>query len=107
MNRNPEQPRKALGRGLSALLPNRPASAAAVAPAMPAPAEPPATQTGLVEAPIDSIEPNPLQPRSVFEPEALAELAQSIRANGVIQPLVVQRHGDKYQLVAGERRWKA
>jgi ParB family chromosome partitioning protein len=57
--------------------------------------------------PTDSIEPNPVQPRSVFQNERLAELAQSIRANGIIQPLIVRKVGDKYQLVAGERRWRA
>jgi len=56
---------------------------------------------------IDLIDPNPLQPRSVFQPERLAELAQSIRANGIIQPLVVQRNGLRYILIAGERRWRA
>jgi len=48
-----------------------------------------------------------LQPRKVFQGDRLAELAQSIRANGIIQPLVVRRAGDRYQLVAGERRWRA
>lgn len=109
MNKSPEPQRKALGKGLSALLPTRSAAQRQPAPEpvtlTPAPA--PVLQTGLMEIPIDSIEPNPLQPRTIFEPEALAELAQSIRANGVIQPLVVQRHEDKFQLVAGERRWKA
>jgi len=57
--------------------------------------------------PIHLIDPNPVQPRTVFQPDKLAELAQSIRANGIIQPLVVQRAGDRYQLVAGERRWRA
>ena len=57
--------------------------------------------------PIDAIEPNPLQPRRVFQSERLAELAQSIRSNGIIQPLVVRRSHGKYQLVAGERRWRA
>ncbi len=56
---------------------------------------------------VDLIDPNPLQPRSVFQPERLAELAQSIRSNGIIQPLVVQRSGHRYILVAGERRWRA
>jgi ParB family chromosome partitioning protein len=53
------------------------------------------------------IDPNPVQPRTVFQPERLAELAQSIRANGIIQPLIVQRNGERFQLVAGERRWRA
>ncbi len=106
MTKSPEPQRKALGKGLSALLPSRSAPQPQPAPELvPAPHAPP--PNGLMEIPVDSIEPNPLQPRTVFEPEALAELAQSIRANGVIQPLVVQRHEDKFQLVAGERRWKA
>ena len=109
MSKSPEPQRKALGKGLSALLPSRQTTAAHTSPApTPEPAlPPPPPQTGLMEIPIDSIDPNPLQPRTIFESEALAELAQSIRANGVIQPLVVQRHEDRFQLVAGERRWKA
>ncbi len=89
-----ENPRKVLGRGLGALLPTRP-------PTAPAPEE--HAQT----IPIDLIDANPLQPRRTFQPERLEELAQSIRANGIIQPLVVRRAGDRYQLVAGERRWRA
>jgi ParB family chromosome partitioning protein len=57
--------------------------------------------------PIESIEANPLQPRRLFQPERLAELAQSIRTSGIIQPLVVRLVGERYQLVAGERRWRA
>ncbi len=94
----PEYPRKALGKGLGALLPTRPLSPA---PAEPVVAEPTSS------IPIDSIDPNPLQPRRLFHPERLAELAQSIRANGIIQPLVVRQVGGRYQLVAGERRWRA
>src|SRR5262249_51625950 len=56
---------------------------------------------------VDEIDPNPVQPRRVFEPERLHELANSIRANGVIQPIVVRPSGTRYQLVAGERRWRA
>ena len=91
-----DNPRKALGRGLGALLPTRP-------PTQPVPAMEENTQS----IPIDSIDPNPLQPRRTFQPERLEELAQSIRANGIIQPLVVRREGLRYQLVAGERRWRA
>ncbi|HYP12760.1 MAG TPA: ParB/RepB/Spo0J family partition protein [Bryobacteraceae bacterium] len=99
--------RKALGKGLSALLPARPV-------AQPVPDAPPhveqqpnpATQ-GLLDIPIEQIDPNPVQPRVSFKPERLEELAQSIRARGIIQPLIVQRAGDRYQLVAGERRWRA
>jgi ParB family chromosome partitioning protein len=57
--------------------------------------------------PIDAITPNPVQPRTVFRPERLQELAASIRANGIIQPLIVRRVGEAYQIVAGERRWRA
>lgn len=98
--------RKALGKGLSSLLPNRPASVPIqVAPvAVPVPPE---ARMGVARIAIDAIDPNPLQPRNVFQPERLIELSQSIQANGVIQPLVVLRKGDRYQLVAGERRWRA
>lgn len=93
-----DTPRRALGKGLSALLPTR-------APSPPLPEPVPDDTASL--APIDSIDPNPLQPRRVFLPERLGELAQSIRTHGIIQPLVVRRVGDRYQLVAGERRWRA
>jgi ParB family chromosome partitioning protein len=56
---------------------------------------------------INRIDANPLQPRRIFQSDRMEELAQSIRANGIIQPLVVRRQGDRYQLVAGERRWRA
>lgn len=56
---------------------------------------------------LDAVQPNPFQPRRVFEPEALAELAESIRAHGLLQPLVVAPDGDGYRLIAGERRWHA
>jgi ParB family chromosome partitioning protein len=57
--------------------------------------------------PIASIEPHPGQPRRIFQEEALAELAASIQARGVIQPIVVRPHGHRFQIVAGERRWRA
>jgi ParB family chromosome partitioning protein len=97
------QDRKALGKGLSALLPGKPAPR----PSPPATESSPQVHTGIQHVPIERIDPNPVQPRTVFEPEKLSELAQSIRANGIIQPLVVQRDGERYQLVAGERRWRA
>jgi ParB family chromosome partitioning protein len=62
----------------------------------------------MVEIDLDLIEPNNFQPRTNFDEERLEQLAQSIRANGIIQPLLVRRlSGDRYQLVAGERRWRA
>jgi len=57
--------------------------------------------------PIASIEPHPGQPRRIFQEEALAELAQSIEARGVIQPIIVRPFGHRFQIVAGERRWRA
>ncbi|MBX5495464.1 MAG: ParB/RepB/Spo0J family partition protein [Bryobacteraceae bacterium] len=104
MSKPSENPRKALGKGLSALLPTR--SGAAARPAD-APASPAGTKDAVLRVPVDAIQPNPLQPRNTFQPEKLQELAQSIQANGIIQPLVVLRKGDHYQLVAGERRWRA
>lgn len=107
MSNAPDSSRKALGKGLSALLPtNRTTQppAAALTPKMvvevPGPSK-------AFEIPIDDIDPNPLQPRTVFEPERLNELAQSIRENGIIQPLIVRRNGSRFQLIAGERRWRA
>src|SRR5580698_4716607 len=99
MNSGTDKQRKALGRGLSTLLPAR---ATTVAPAAPEPALEPTNRL-----PIDKIEPNPMQPRTVFHPERLQELANSIRANGVIQPVIVRRAGARFQIVAGERRWRA
>src|SRR5215204_5245308 len=101
MTKGPDQ-RKALGKGLSALLPNRPA-----ATVQHAETQPPPRVEAVHRLPIDAIEPNPLQPRSVFISERLGDLAQSIRANGIIQPLIVRHVDSKYQLVAGERRWRA
>ena len=101
MNKNDNQ-RRALGKGLGALLHTR--TQAPPAPAVSAP-ETPDYQAHTIH--IDSIEANPEQPRRVFQNERLTELAQSIQANGIIQPLVVRRLGDRYQLVAGERRWRA
>lgn len=83
--------RQSLGRGLSALLGDEKAPVAV------------ADQ----EIDIDLIEPNPDQPRARFTDEALDELAQSIAANGVIQPIVLRQVGGRYQIVAGERRWRA
>ena len=120
----------ALGRGLGALLggsakgnspaapavspaPNNPFAAAVPA----APAVPPASASASAAAPVpgtavrrvprDRVRPSPLQPRKDFTPEALADLADSIREQGIIQPLVVRPVGDHFELIAGERRWRA
>jgi len=93
--------RKALGRGLDSLLPSRPTMTAIAMPA--------AQSTGSAqEIPIDSIDPNPYQTRRRINETALEELAESIRASGVVQPVVLRPAGNgRYQLVAGERRWHA
>lgn len=87
-------PRQTLGRGLSALLGENP-QAVAVAP------------DTSHEIDIDLIDPNPEQPRTRFATADLDELSQSIRVNGVVQPIVIRKRGGRYQIVAGERRWRA
>jgi ParB family transcriptional regulator, chromosome partitioning protein len=108
MNKNPEPPqRKALGRGLSALLPARPNPVSIPEATTGSPARPPSLLDAAM-LPIAAIVPNPDQPRGDFDPEKLNELAQSIRANGIIQPVTVRPIAeDKYELIAGERRWRA
>lgn len=104
MKRAPDYPRKALGKGLSALLgPKVTAAAAETEPH----AEAARPADGVLRLAVSLIDPNPLQSRRVFQADRLQELAQSIAVNGVIQPLVVRRREDRYQLVAGERRWRA
>ena len=95
--------RRALGKGLESLLPSRPA----VIPQMAAAA---AESNGKpLEIPLDHIERNPFQTRTRFDEALLTELAQSIAATGVVQPILVRPLGvpDRYQLIAGERRWLA
>ena len=101
MSQTGDPRRKALGKGLAVLLPGRVHSPSGDVAGVVAPIQ------GTVEVPVGAIEPNPLQPRTIFQPERLAELAQSIRSNGVIQPLIVRRSGAGYELIAGERRWRA
>ena len=112
-------PRNALGRGLGALI-REPETQAPAVPLPPtptpittsggaaaAPAFGPVPPAGPLQLDIDLIEPSPYQPRTRFREEALNELARSIRASGIIQPLVVRPIGNRYQLIAGERRWRA
>lgn len=112
-------PRNALGRGLGALIrepepaqpapqvqpPNPAAASSGSAAAATAPAR--ELAHGPLEIDIDLIEPSPYQPRTRFREEALDELARSIQASGIIQPIVVRPVGNRYQLIAGERRWRA
>jgi ParB family transcriptional regulator, chromosome partitioning protein len=104
--------RNALGRGLGALIREPegvpqviPQSISTGAAAAAAPAQ--TITGGPLQIDIDLIDPSPFQPRTRFAEAGLEELAQSIRASGIIQPLVVRRIGSRYQLIAGERRWRA
>ena len=85
------QKRPALGKGLSALIPDLPE----------------APRSSPIEADVDRIVPNDLQPRGSIDDARLRELAESIKSNGVIQPIVVRSVGDRFQIIAGERRWRA
>jgi len=96
--------RKALGKGLAALLPGK----LQPTPEGPPPVIPPISELNALQAvSIDQVDPNPLQPRTAFDSEKLTELANSIRENGIIQPLIVQRAAGRFHLIAGERRWRA
>src|SRR6184192_3659712 len=111
--------RNALGRGLGALIRELEGKKSEPAPAPPQPqttapgsaaAAMPARQPvqgGPQEIDIDLIEPSPYQPRTKFHEQALDELSRSIKASGIIQPLVVRPVGSRFQLIAGERRWRA
>lgn len=102
--------RKALGRGLNALLGSKPSAAAAPAQAKaqePAKSAEPPAEGEIRKVPLASIDVNPHQPRTEFAAEALEELSRSIKADGVIQPILVRPAGDRYMLVAGERRMRA
>jgi ParB family chromosome partitioning protein len=82
--------RPALGKGLSALIPDAP--------------EP---RASTVDVDVDRLSPNALQPRGAMDDARLEDLARSIKSNGVIQPIVVRRRGDRFEIIAGERRWRA
>jgi ParB family chromosome partitioning protein len=115
-------PKKVLGKGLSAILPDpvildvpkapAAATAAAVAPALePVGASRPTAAAPLGraihEAPLDRVDPNPLQPRRHFDADKLSELTRSVAQEGILQPVLLKRRGDRYQIVAGERRVRA
>lgn len=105
-------PKSRLGRGLGGLIsaaapakPAAPATPAAAQPSAPAPAVPGAP--GFVEVAVSLVIPSPYQARREISPAQLSELADSIRSEGLLQPVVVRKAGDKYELIAGERRWRA
>jgi ParB family transcriptional regulator, chromosome partitioning protein len=96
----PTGPRKALGRGLESLLPS-------ARPTEQSPTTVLHGQQAVRDLPISEIDPNPYQTRTTFDEQALNELAASILVNGIVQPIVVRPHDGRYQLIAGERRWRA
>jgi ParB family chromosome partitioning protein len=89
---SPGPKRKALGKGLSALLPEP---------------KTPAGPSSATEVAIERLEPNPYQPRATLDRTRLADLTASIRQSGVVQPILVRPRGDRFQIIAGERRWRA
>ena len=98
--------KQALGRGLGALLGG--SAAPVIAPAAPVPATPASTgQNGVQMVELSRIQPCSFQPRKDFSQESLQELADSIREQGIVQPLIVRPAGDRFELIAGERRWRA
>ncbi|MFT3781371.1 MAG: ParB/RepB/Spo0J family partition protein [Nibricoccus sp.] len=110
-------PKSRLGRGLGGLIagatpaqtkPESTAKApAAAATPQPQAAPAPAGAPGFQEIPVHLVEPSPYQARREISPEQLNELAESIRSEGLLQPIVVRKTGEKFQLIAGERRWRA
>lgn len=109
-------PKSRLGRGLGALINSGATAPNAAPPFAPKPgaggsppgdAGPADSLAGYREVAVHLVEPNPYQPRKEFPEEALAELVESIRAEGLLQPIVVRGVGDRFQLIAGERRWRA
>lgn len=90
-------PKRGLGRGLGALLGDQPGALA----------QPAASARGPAGIPVDRIYPNPHQPRKHFDQETLRELQSSIAEHGVLVPILVRERGDRYELIAGERRWRA
>ncbi len=108
--------KQALGRGLGALLGGTSPSAKPVLPSTAYPATTIATVTAappvddrerVQRVPLDRVQPCPFQPRKDFTQESLRELADSIREQGIIQPLIVRKKGEHFELIAGERRWRA
>jgi ParB family chromosome partitioning protein len=91
--------RKALGKGIGALIPVDDEISAKDAAGI--------GSKRVFEFPIEKVMPNPDQPRKQFNEEQVTELAESIKENGILQPIIVQKRGDNYEIIAGERRWRA
>jgi len=98
----PAQRRQALGKGLGALIPQKPAASAA-----PTSPDQEGARKGVLRVPIEEIKPNRFQPRKDFDDAALNELSSSIEEHGLMQPILVRRRDPGYEIIAGERRWRA
>jgi ParB family chromosome partitioning protein len=98
--------RSALGRGLGALISN-PGPATATSKTVSGDQADGSTADGVRLIPVELIDPNPEQPRRVFDPDKLESMASSILQHGVLQPVVVRRAGERFELIMGERRWRA
>ncbi len=96
-------PKSRLGRGLGGII----SAAVPAKPPAPAPAATVTSFPGFAEIAVSLIVPSPYQARREISPAQLSELAESIRSEGLLQPIVVRKAGDKYELIAGERRWRA
>jgi ParB family chromosome partitioning protein len=99
--------RNALGRGLGALLPGRPPGHIVPAGDSQESASNKAQRVSPGELPVDLIDPNPEQPRRAFDAANLDQLSESIQRHGVLQPVVVRKAGERFELIVGERRWRA
>jgi ParB family chromosome partitioning protein len=105
---SPERPRRGLGRGLGSLIPTGPPATDGQPTAQDGPGLPAPAGAYFADLPIGQVTPNQVQPRQVFEEEAMAELVHSIQEIGLLQPVVVRATGpESYELVMGERRWRA
>lgn len=102
MQTGDKQQKRALGRGLSALIPQ----AGIVSGGVPVQGELP-PKSGVTRLPVEAVARDSTQPRKVFDETKLRELADSIKAQGIIQPILVRKDGDLYRIIAGERRWRA
>jgi ParB family chromosome partitioning protein len=99
----PVEKRNALGKGLGALIPKRSMSATTTTSL----ADPEPTKKGVLSVAIEDVHPNRFQPRKSFDDATLAELAESIREHGLMQPILVRKRANGFEIVAGERRWRA
>jgi ParB family chromosome partitioning protein len=103
----PPEKRNVLGKGLSALIPQRPRDSAATTTTVLTEQQAESTKKGVLSVSIEDVHPNRFQPRKTFDDAALQELADSIKEHGLMQPILVRKRGNAFEIIAGERRWRA